>query len=715
LISVFFVFSNLLFPFITSKQISFNILIEVLMIFWIALIVKYPEYRPKKSYISFGLLSFFLIMIISCFTGVDFNLSFWGDVERMLGVFHLLHFLGLYFIIITVMRDWEDWKWFFVFSVICATFVSFYGLANMAYSTIGNTAYVSGYLLFNMYFCLLLFFRERASDYRWLYLIPVFVMMLEFKKADTTGAYVGLLASIFVLFFLYILLGKNKKVKQVSASALLIFLFLVLMVFVNKDSKFVETNLSFVREINFQKNTFQTRLISWRAALKDFKVHPIIGTGHGNYAIIFDKYFEPTFYDYTRSETYFDRAHNNLIDILSTTGILGLISYLSIFFAIAYYLINAYRENKTDIHEFVILSSLLVAYFVQNLAVFDSLVTYISLMIVLAYVYWIYNKEGLKEQLEIKEAKFSDKEIYALVFSSALLLTVLFQYNYKPIKMLIGTIEGQKVWAQENDIEKTTEAYKKALSYKTVLDRDSRTTYVRLFTSASVFGDLNPEKKLEIMNYAIKLAEENVAYNQGDSLSQMMLSQILNVASALTYQNQEKFDFYSKRALETVDASINASPQRIPIYYHKAQVYITMGDQEKAIETLKYAESLNEKYYDSFCHTAKTYYFYGNKDAGKEHLDKCIDLGGISILAQEKKTFDYALSYYKEKKDLARLEIIYKFITTKTENNDVVWIELAKIYRDLGKKEEAIKAAEKAIELNPANEKNAQDFINKLK
>ena len=102
LISVFFVFSNLLFPFITSKQISFNILIEVLMIFWIALIIKYPEYRPKKSYISFGLLSFFLIMIISCFTGVDFNLSFWGDVERMLGVFHLLHFLGLYFIIITL-------------------------------------------------------------------------------------------------------------------------------------------------------------------------------------------------------------------------------------------------------------------------------------------------------------------------------------------------------------------------------------------------------------------------------------------------------------------------------------------------------------------------------------------------------------------------------------------------------------------------------------
>ena len=107
-ISVFLVFKNLLFPFITSKQISFNILVEILFIFWIAFIVKYPEYRPKKNWISIGLIGFFIAITISCFTGVDFNLSFWGDIERMLGVFHLLHFLAFYFIIITVFRTWQD-------------------------------------------------------------------------------------------------------------------------------------------------------------------------------------------------------------------------------------------------------------------------------------------------------------------------------------------------------------------------------------------------------------------------------------------------------------------------------------------------------------------------------------------------------------------------------------------------------------------------------
>ena len=44
---VFLVFKNLLFPYITSKQIPFNILMEILFVFWVGFIVKYSEYRPK--------------------------------------------------------------------------------------------------------------------------------------------------------------------------------------------------------------------------------------------------------------------------------------------------------------------------------------------------------------------------------------------------------------------------------------------------------------------------------------------------------------------------------------------------------------------------------------------------------------------------------------------------------------------------------------------
>src|SRR3989339_536464 len=133
-------------------------------------------------------------------------------------------------------------------------------------------------------------------------------------------------------------------------------------------------------------DTFQTRIISWKAGLKDFKAHPIIGVGHGNYAIIFDKYFTPDFYLQTRGETYFDRAHNNVVDIASTTGVFGISTYLFILLASAYYLIDGYRKKYIGLHDFVLVSCLIIAYFVQNLAVFDSFITYMLIMVVYDYV-----------------------------------------------------------------------------------------------------------------------------------------------------------------------------------------------------------------------------------------------------------------------------------------------------------------------------------------
>ena len=101
---LFFVFSSFLFPFITSKQIFFNILMEILLLVWLVFIYKYPKYRPKKSLLTWGIVAYFISIALSLVVSVDFNLSFWGDTERMLGFFHLFHFLILYFVIITVFR-----------------------------------------------------------------------------------------------------------------------------------------------------------------------------------------------------------------------------------------------------------------------------------------------------------------------------------------------------------------------------------------------------------------------------------------------------------------------------------------------------------------------------------------------------------------------------------------------------------------------------------
>lgn len=717
---VFFVFKSLLFPYITSKQIPFNILMEILLVFWFAFVVKYPQHRPRWSYITIGMMAFFSIMIISTFTGVDFNLSMWGDVERMLGVFPILHFFILYLVIITAFKSWGEWKWLFSTSVAIATLVSLNGLIGgvSAYSYIGNTAYVSGYLIFNIYFTFILFAKERRDNpFRWLYLLPNFIFYFEFVALHTTGAFVGLGVSFMLMAFLYGILYKNKKTQIITLS---IFGFLVLLTFLiltNRNSDFVKSNalLANIGAINTQKVTFQTRLISWRGGIKDLKNHPLLGVGWGNYAYIFDKYFDPVFYDYTRGETYFDRAHNNLIDIVSTTGVLGLLTYLSIFVAIAYYLVRGYRKGYVNLHEFIIMTSLFVGYFIQNLAVFDSFPTYQMLMISLGYVYWL-NKKGEDAErgvadVVVGDTELDNKEIYALLVAGIIMLTIAYQYNVKPWKMLVGTIEGQKV-AKNHEL--LIAAYKKALSYNTVLDRDSRTSLIRMFSDPNSLKGLSEEKKKEYMDYIISLAEKNVTYNTHDSLAQMALAQALGTAAAIYPAGTENFMYYSNRALEAINKSIEATPRRVPVYYQKAQIQMTMGNSDKALETLRYAYDLHPAYYDSACHLGKTLIYLKKETEGYKYLDECVQsVGGVDLLAP----VGYVKSLvkrYVDKNDWESVKKLAKRIVT-LEPTPANWVNLAKLYAQRGEKDNAIEAVNEAIKLDPGIEQYAKEFLDKLK
>ncbi|MCK5211616.1 O-antigen ligase family protein [Candidatus Parcubacteria bacterium] len=723
LIIVFFVFKNLLFPFITSKQISFNILMEVLFIIWVAFIIKYPAYRPKKHYVWFGLCAFFFIMILSGFTGVDFNLSFWGDVERMLGTFHILHFLIFYFIIITVMRTKTDWKIFFIISTVFAVFVSLNAAnPNNAhhYATIGNTAYVSGYLLMNMFFALMLFFREPNKVLRWIYILPLLLMLPGFKIANTSGAWVGLGASIVAITFLYGVLAKNRKIKIATLAIFILTTSFFTYTFIINRDNIITQNSEFVRrlveEINVNKNTFQTRLVSWRAAIKDFPNHPFLGTGHGNYAITFDRHFSPTFYDHARGETYFDRAHNNVIDIASTTGGLGFLTYLFVLGALVYYLIKGLRTKKIGVNEFVIISALMTAYFVQNLAVFDSFVTYMAFMMTLGYVYWLVEVES--EEFERPgDESLNNKEIYALVGVGLVLLTILYQCNVKPLKMLIATIDGQRAWAS-GQVVKTFEEYERALGFNTVLDRDSRTSMNRLLANGlGPLSKVSVEEAQKILDFNIEQAEINVDYNPGDSLNQMLLAQLYNVAAIHNRQDTDKFFFYSDQAIAAINASIAATPGRTPVYFQKAQIQINRNDKEGAIATLKEAAGLNPNYEPAFCHLGKTLHYFEQTEEAFEYIDKCLtvrDGRGASELAPSGFAKTVA-NHYIKKEDWQKVIYIYEALTRRLEkNNTENWINLAKLYARVGRIDEARETAEKVIELDPGNAGYAQEFINSL-
>ncbi|MBU0636983.1 O-antigen ligase family protein [Patescibacteria group bacterium] len=718
-LSVFFVFSSLLFPYITSKQLCFNILIEILAIFWLAFIIKYPQARPKKSLISLGLVFFFSAILISSVFGVDFNLSFWGDVERMLGLFHLLHFFVFYLIIITVFRTAKDWHNLFIASIAAAVMVCFYSIFEVAHSTIGNTAYVSGYAIFNIFFALILFFKryeKKSKRIGWiisaLYLVAAFIMLLVMKETHTRGAYVGLGISFILFFILYSFYSSSKKIKIYSLTAIAIGIIAIVMTFSFSQSNFVKNNsvLSRITQISSNTVTFQTRLISWKTAIKDFHNHPVLGTGYGNFAITFDKYFDPKFYNHTTSETYFDRAHNNLVDITSTAGLLGLLSYLSIFVAVFYYLFKNKKQNKISSNEFILLICLFVAYFIQNLAVFDSLVTYISLMIALGYIYWLNNQN--EEELEISNS-LTNKELAVLFVAGLIFLSIIYQYNIRVWKMLNNTIDSQRAFAQ-GDVESGLTIYQKALSYKTVLDRDSRSSLINfLSANPTALSKLKTDRAKEVLDFVIKQAEENVKYNQADSMAQLQLAQILNVASVFYIDQKDKFNYFSDQALKAIDKSIASSPGRITIYPTKAQIYINRNEKDKTIEILKYAINLNKEYNKSYCDLSKILLYYKDNNEGFAMADKCLDYNGVDSFAFSS-ILDILLNHYLTIKDWQRAVVLYQKYSQLEPKNAQIFVSLARTYKELGDKDNATITARKAVEIDPSLKFGAEEFIKGL-
>ncbi len=721
LLIVFFVFKDLLFPYITSKQISFNILTELLFAVWLVFIMRFPAYRPKKNLVTYGLIAYLLAIVASCLGSVDMTLSIWGDAERMLGVFHVIHFFLLYLILITVFRSWPDWRDLFLSSIVVATLVSLIGIFGpQTYSTIGNTAYVSGYLIFNIFFALILFVRSNDAKWRWLYFLPLIVMLIEFWSCHTSGAIIGLFTSLLLAIFLLGLFHDNKKIRFGALFSFAALIIIVAAIFSQNDKAWFQN--SFLKNLTSQKVTFQTRLISWKSAAKDFHNHPWLGTGFGNYAIVFDKHFDSKFYDFTTSETYFDRAHNNLIDIASTGGIVSLLTYLSIFIALFYYLIsemkkNGWRAGMSDSRhrknfELIIIAALVAAYFIQNLAIFDSFVTYIGLMMTLGFVYFIVFEEGEKEGSETRKPliKSANAEIAALIILLIVAYSFTSSFNIKPKRMLRGTITGYSMMLS-GQVVAGFDSFKNALNGGP-LERDSRVVLINLLgNNPQLLASIDQEKAKEIVDYTISLAEKNVSYNPHDSLMQMQLAQVLDVATQFYVPvDKEKAAEYSARAFDAIDASVAATPGRATVYLARAQMYLIRGNNEKALEDVNTAINLNPNYYEGNCRLAQIYSYLEDNDNFDRSLDRCVDTGGDKYLSQQQFMAD-GINYLIEKGDLTRAIKLGKRLVDLNPGDAEMLINLAKIQYAAGNNKEAFENAAKAASINPIAKATWEDFL----
>ncbi len=672
----FFVITNsLYFPFITGKQLTFNILVEILLWFWFYLIIKYPASRPKSSIITYSLLAWLLVLLASSIFGIDFNLSFWGDTERMLGWFSLVHFFALYAIIITVFRSKTDWFWLLSSSVLTAVGLAVYALVspdrqgvgnvNMAsnISTLGNATYVAGVMLFNLYFIVYLWSNTRNYQLKFWYIVAWFFVFWSFLYANVSGSEAALIASLLAFVLVIACLHKNRRVRLTNRFGLIGVVAIIALLLAFRQAPIFDNNKfgSALREFSDKSTSLNARTFAWQAGWRGFLERPILGFGLGNFAAPFDKYFKAGLYKYTPNEEYYDRAHNMPIEMLATAGLLGFLTYLGLFVAVGISLAKAYRHLGLKVLTLATVVAIFVAYFVHNLAVFDSMANFVCFMIALAFVFWLSNRPPAEETTVAPSDTSLIRTLSLVVVAVALGLLIYFG-SIRPMLMLRSAVKTAQAWYSGNT-PAFLDGYVKTLAYRTPLDRDIRSLFVSaVLGSPRKLADLSSQEISNFLNSLTAASQANIAYNPNDYFISIYHAQLLQL-SALVSQDGRLMD----QALATINRAIANGGEHSPAYWTKSDILLAMKQYNDAAQTLRQALATRPDYPKAFCRLAFIELNYETKTNQTDiwqNLDNCLDKGDIGALGKG----DYikkAIKHYEDTKDQTKLIQLRSAVLTK--------------------------------------------------
>jgi O-antigen ligase len=382
----------LYFPYVTGRGFAFRLLIETAFAAWLVLAAADPAYRPRGSWIGLLLVLFVGWLAVCNLASLNPHRAFWGGLERMEGWITLVHLLAFFVVAGAALGAEDLWRRWWLAFVAGSALVCGYGLLQLAGlapisrdptridALFGNPEFLAGYLLFALAATLWL---ALGSDGRPLRPAPRLGLLalaalqaVILLASGTRGAVVALAAG--AAFGLAAWAATSGRGGRLAAAAMLgIGIAGASAVVAVRDSPLVAQNPVLARLTHMGAEALSARFSLWRMAWDGVQARPVLGWGQEGFVHVFNRFYDPAF---AAQEPWFDRAHSIYLDVLVAAGLPGLGLFLALVLAGAYGLWRAPWPRPARIA----LLGGLVAYAVQGLVVFDSLMTYVPLVALLA-------------------------------------------------------------------------------------------------------------------------------------------------------------------------------------------------------------------------------------------------------------------------------------------------------------------------------------------
>ena len=422
------------YPFIFIKVAWLQVGATLIFVsYFIALLYYWRRLRPRLSWLGLAVFLFYFAVAMSAVLGVDQWRSWWSRPERLTGLFVLLHYGVLFLVWRSVLSRaaWEKLWQFFVagpglLAVLAGVIQVFFPrfLLNIGServgATLGNAIYAATFYLF-IFFSTVIFWQRTFSKWRYLWLAEAVLAVLALFASQTRGALIGFWFGLVLLGVLVLFLDTELRAKfrKPAVILLVVLVTLPLLVFALRDTFVVRAVPGLSRFVStpLEQANGGSRLIFWRMSMDGWKEKPWFGWGWENFFQMADTEYRPEILRYTGALTWTDNAHNVLFNTLATTGTVGLLSYLAIYFCLYFFLFKNFRQRPASEKTLAIgLAALFGAHFVQNLFAFENLSSYLFFFWLLAGVDVMFNRTSEEMPVATPAKKIPGRWFKVLIF-----------------------------------------------------------------------------------------------------------------------------------------------------------------------------------------------------------------------------------------------------------------------------------------------------------
>jgi O-antigen ligase/tetratricopeptide (TPR) repeat protein len=640
--------SGFFFPYVVPRNIFFRVIIEcgvAVLVLALSFGGKTLDLRSEPIFCS--LVAFLAAASLSAVFSPAPTHSFFGDFERMGGIWAWLH-LVLFFLLLRTLRD-EDWRWVLNGALVVGLFVSVATIAEHSQlallsrfpdgfvyassSPLGNSGLLAAYLMMNVALAGYLAFT--SDRFRLLYLSAGGLVLLAVVYADNRSTVLGLVLGALVGGLIFAILGTSSRKKWIApvitvalAAVVAGISFGVRAFPASVVSRHIPTVLWRLAETN-RISSDQSRTMQWRAAIDGFKDRPLLGYGMENHNLVWSAHFDPGIYKIDTD--IYDRAHNQFLEMLATTGLIGSVAFLAIWVAIGVTLGRAYRAGRLSAASLAVLSGLQVGYMIYLFFWFTDLNATMLWILIAALI----ASRGTVGSVVLETSGNAPERVPArpaLALASLVFLAAgIYAEGYAPLRTNKALA---RIDSSNGSLARTLPQFDELSSFA-----GGQTSHVPVVMGQFI-GSLgagledmrdNPDQRRLVDRAFDESLTAFAREIHRDTLNDRLYTHegSLLVEAARFYRSP----LYRQQAIDAFHKAIELSPHRIQQRLLLAKVYSSARDYERALVVLSDAVKSDPQLGEPRYRLAEAYIGAGHGDSALAMLQSSLKLGYVGAPA----------------------------------------------------------------------------------